>query len=102
MRLPLIPSSFYLNRLPVDTLFFFLLELFWKKREKGEGRREALGEPCWVGAGGRAIPAGALGEPGRMVLAAGSRRAEVTDKPAGLAACIVAGEQHPLPGALVT
>lgn len=42
-----------------------------------------------------------LGEPGRMVLtpAAGT---EVTDKPVGLAACIVSGEQHPLPGALVT
>ena len=54
-----------------------------------------------MGAGGRAIPVGMLGELGRMVLAPAAA-AEATDKPAGLAACIVAGEQHPLPGALVT
>lgn len=34
--------------------------------------------------------------------AAGSQRAEVTDKPAGLAAGSIAGDQRPLPGALVT
>lgn len=67
-----------------------------RDREAG-GRRGA--EPS-----GSLRPCGSLqelGEPGRMVLtpAAG---AEVTDKPVGLAACIVSGEQHPLPGALVT